>query len=219
VLYPDWSADATREHRRAGRDDDLGVGGLRGQVRRVDQLKGHSSFWATVDARLIVFTDGGGQRGTKGDIVRIKAVIAAAAVTMCGTAGAATAAHAAAAPVPVLFNCYHQPENKPDFYIIACTNVGSFIVSLSWTSWTATSATATGVQEVDNCTPDCTQGTFDPYPVSVTFSDPAAVAGHPGETHFSRIAVSFTTSARPSSFLSLGKLLQNPAQWIQTLGS
>jgi hypothetical protein len=43
-----------------------------------------------------------------------------------------------------------------------------YLARLTWTGWGTPTARATGLDEVDNCLPDCAQGTFTGYPVKVT---------------------------------------------------
>ena len=42
-------------------------------------------------------------------------------------------------------------------------HTGNQFGHITWTSWTATRATGTGVAWLDNCTPDCAQGTYFPH--------------------------------------------------------
>jgi hypothetical protein len=45
-----------------------------------------------------------------------------------------------------------------------------FVKNLLWSNWGNTRATATGMLEIDNCTPNCAQGTYAGYPATVTLS-------------------------------------------------
>jgi hypothetical protein len=47
-----------------------------------------------------------------------------------------------------------------------------YIKNLVWTNWGSPEATATGTQEVNNCEPNCAQGSYSPYPATVTVSNP-----------------------------------------------
>jgi hypothetical protein len=51
------------------------------------------------------------------------------------------------------------------------TNSGDgsgFVTNLVWSDWGSPQATATGTEEVDDCNPNCAQGTYTGYPATVT---------------------------------------------------
>lgn len=86
-------------------------------------------------------------------------------------------------------NC-NKAQYKPKELTLACGDGSNFIRSLKWSSWTRTRASGTGVDEVNDCTPDCAAGRFKGYPVSVTLSKPKScrnvkqkVFGHILETY------------------------------------
>lgn len=120
--------------------------------------------------------------------------------------------------LPVLFDCLNHPVVKPSSYIFTCADDGSFLYYLKWTSWTSVRATAVGVHELNDCTPNCAEGKFRKYPAVITFWRPEALAGHPGEKYFTRVTVSYT-GPRPPMYMSYGQLLKNPASWTEVLGS
>jgi hypothetical protein len=45
-----------------------------------------------------------------------------------------------------------------------------YVDSLTWAGWGQPQATATGTLKVNDCTPSCAQGTFSPYPATVTLA-------------------------------------------------
>jgi hypothetical protein len=45
---------------------------------------------------------------------------------------------------------------------------------ITWTGWGTTTATGQGTAEDNACRPDCAQGTFSPYPVTITLTRPVA---------------------------------------------
>jgi hypothetical protein len=65
------------------------------------------------------------------------------------------------------------------FISLACADNGIGVESLAWTSWTDTTATATGRLWNNNCTPDCMEGTVPFYPASITLSDAHGTAVGP----------------------------------------
>jgi protein kinase-like protein len=53
------------------------------------------------------------------------------------------------------------------------TNSGDgsgYVTNLVWSDWGSPQATATGTQELDDCNPNCAQGTFAGYPATVTLA-------------------------------------------------
>ncbi|HTY29530.1 MAG TPA: hypothetical protein VMD51_15520 [Mycobacterium sp.] len=80
---------------------------------------------------------------------------------------------------------------RPTLIFIGCATSADYLSRLVWTDWTATSATAAAVHNVDNCKPDCAQGTYLRFPVRVTLSGPDRQAG---VTIFHRISAIPTTT-------------------------
>ena len=148
------------------------------------------------------------------------------ASSQVATASEPEQSHPAAVPAPpakasarpVVFDCLNRPVVEPSNYVLTCADNGSFLYYLTWSSWTAARATATGVHELNNCTPNCAEGKFQKYPAVITFWRPEPLAGHPGETYFTRITVRYT-GPRPPMYMSNGQLVKNPASWTGTLGS
>lgn len=59
-----------------------------------------------------------------------------------------------------------------------CVLSGDSTVSLwhmTWSTWSSTTAVGTGTEKLDDCTPNCAQGTLHPVPVTVTLSKPVLV--------------------------------------------
>jgi hypothetical protein len=55
---------------------------------------------------------------------------------------------------------------------------------LHWTSWTSSSAAATGTGWISNCKPACGDGTKIPYPIRVTLDQPVT---YHGQLYFNRL--------------------------------
>lgn len=118
----------------------------------------------------------------------------------------------------VWFDCTHRGQAEPSDYILTCADAGSVLEHLVWASWTAQRAVATGVHELNSCTPSCAEGTFIGYPVVVTLWRSEPVSGQPGEQYFTRITVRYT-GPRPPAYTSNGQLVRHPARWTEPLGS
>jgi len=65
---------------------------------------------------------------------------------------------------------------------------GSQFGHVTWSSWTATRASGSGVFWLNNCTPNCAQGTYFPATVRI-------VASQPKGGHFTRLALSGSKTA------------------------
>jgi serine/threonine protein kinase len=100
------------------------------------------------------------------------------------TAPATTAPPASASAVasPIVVTVCTEPANgcnyagasqvmevMPKDISIAGDGSG-YVKNLVWSDWGNSRATATGTLEIDNCTPNCAQGTYTGYPATVTLS-------------------------------------------------
>jgi hypothetical protein len=139
-----------------------------------------------------------------------------------GTAAATTGSHSAAPaarpaasqPRPEVFNCQHA-QVKPSNFTLTCADGNEILTHLSWSSWTASAAHATGTEMVNDCTPYCAAGKFHSYPADVTFARSVPLPGHPGQRYFSRVTVYFP-GARPPVY-SGGKPVTGPQTWTGVL--
>jgi hypothetical protein len=122
-----------------------------------------------------------------------------AAVAGCGSAGPGTGAggpvtarlaasrtDAAAAGAPVLVSCQGRAQTRPASFVLACADAGDVLTGLRWASW-AQQAFGTGTEKINDCTPDCADGTFIGYPALVVAWRPEPRPGHPGQRYFTRI--------------------------------
>ncbi len=81
--------------------------------------------------------------------------------------------------------------------------------NMTWTTWNSTVAAGTGTEKLDDCTPDCAEGTLHPVPVKVTLSRPVmvCVAGT-GRWFWTRVSFTWPTGL-PAAF-SGGNAPLNP---------
>ncbi len=77
-------------------------------------------------------------------------------------------------------------EVKPKQITVSGDGSG-YVDGLSWTGWGTPRATATGTLRVDNCVPNCAQGTFTGYPATVTLAGLKEYQG--GTSGYSTIVV------------------------------
>jgi len=69
-------------------------------------------------------------------------------------------------------------ELKTEPKTILVTGDGSeFVTDLVWTGWGLATATGSGTMKIDNCNPNCAQGTFTDYVATVVVSDLTGYTG------------------------------------------
>jgi hypothetical protein len=135
------------------------------------------------------------------------------AVTLCAAAllapavGTSSAATADPTPTasprqprsPVLVDCLWHPEVRPTDFMLACGDGNSRLTSLRWTSWNDNSATATGVNVVNDCQPYCAVGKFHSYPIAVRLDTSQTWKRHPQVRQYGEITLTYP-GARPDKF-------------------
>jgi hypothetical protein len=87
------------------------------------------------------------------------------------------------APVRFPAGCSDKPI-RPTHVALACADGGSITDDLTWTSWTQTQATATGVLTENDCSPSCLNGTKRTYRAGFRFFDVRA-------GHFTQVEIDF----------------------------
>ena len=123
------------------------------------------------------------------------AVVALSAAALVA-ASAPFAAHAATAreasqqtrPSVAVYDCSNKPEVRPGTFDLFCDGSGYF-TRLAWNTWNSSIAAATGVVYVDNCEPNCAQGTWSHRTVDLIFWRSLPVKGHSGERGYSQMTV------------------------------
>jgi hypothetical protein len=83
-----------------------------------------------------------------------------------------------------------QERYKPKQITIACVDGTVKVTKLKWSSWSSTSAQASGVYEVNKCDPDCAAGHARSFPVKITLSRPKTCPGHQHRA-FGRVSYAF----------------------------
>ena len=79
-----------------------------------------------------------------------------------------------------------RPRVKPEFIALACADYGIAIHKASWTHWGDRTATASGKLAVNDCTPNCADGTFHSEPAKVTVT---SIKDRHGTYEYGRIRV------------------------------
>jgi len=132
------------------------------------------------------------------------AVLLAVVVTGCASAPARATGTAliqrAPAAKTVVVNCLFKPQTRPSWFILTCADAGDSLTSLHWVSWGSGAAFATGIERINDCTPDCAAGKFINYPVLVNLWRPEPLPGHSGTLYFSRVTRVYTANRPPLYF-------------------
>ena len=142
----------------------------------------------------------------------ITATAAAISIPALGLAvGALTSAAQAASRAPaaqvsaghlfseqtVAVNCQGRAQVRPSTFTLACADANDDLARLSWASWAPGMASATGVQQENDCVPDCAAGHFRDYPVDVVFWGTGTMHGQPGRQRFTEVTLLYP-GARPA---------------------
>jgi hypothetical protein len=72
------------------------------------------------------------------------------------------------------------PVQKPDALTLTCGDGGMYVDKITWSTWDSSGAEGTGYYNVNDCTPDCADGTFRKVEVKVSLSN---VANYNGEQY------------------------------------
>ena len=104
-------------------------------------------------------------------ISRATAVLGAALMItpMLAFGGVADPAGAGAAPTRVL-TCSLKLATKPSRYLLSCADANASWTGMSWSVWSATSASGRGILRQNDCTPNCVSGKFINYRATVKLS-------------------------------------------------
>jgi hypothetical protein len=86
----------------------------------------------------------------------------------------------------IVVNCLNKEQARPASFILTCADGGDYLTGLHWVNW-GSEAFATGIEKVNNCTPNCAQGKFVSYPALVALWRPEPLPDHPGVRYFTKI--------------------------------
>ena len=128
------------------------------------------------------------------------------AVAVAGCASAPTRAtdtaliQRASTGETVVINCLFKPQTRPSSFVLTCADANDALADLHWVSWGSTAAFATGIEQINDCTPYCAAGKFINYPVLVNLWRATPLPGHPGVLYFSRVTRVYTANRPPLYF-------------------
>jgi hypothetical protein len=88
--------------------------------------------------------------------------------------------------------------------VITCADAGLGVEHLTWSAWTASTATGKGSLWLNLCTPNCADGKYGHYPVTVKLS---AVKNSSQGRWFKDLTITYTGTRPPYSLPSSYSLL------------
>ncbi len=94
-------------------------------------------------------------------------------------------------------NCT-KSQYKPKSILLACGDGTNGLVNLKWSHWSTTKATGSGVNAVNDCTPNCVNGKVKKTRVTVTLSKPIRCA-HRKHKVFDHALLRFRGQTGPQS--------------------
>jgi hypothetical protein len=149
------------------------------------------------------------------------AIVLSVVATGCASASASTHATDTALTQPifseqtVVLNCLYKQQTSPRSFILTCADGNDVLAHLHWVSWGPTAAFATGIEQINDCTPYCAApaAKFINYPVLVNLWRPEPLPHHPGTLYFSRVTRVYTNN-RPPQYDCTG--LNTPTCYPQT---
>jgi hypothetical protein len=69
-----------------------------------------------------------------------------------------------------MLTCLNQPVMRPSSYTIACGDGNAYWTDVTWSGWGTRRAIGTGIISINQCVPDCADGTFESDPLTVTLT-------------------------------------------------
>lgn len=129
---------------------------------------------------------------------------------------------ATATPVPVsapyvMWDCENTPQVRPTSYMLACADGNDRLTDMHWTNWTPAGASGTGVQYLNDCTPNCAVGHFHSFPVDISLTG-SYKAGPNKPLAYTKVTLTYT-AARPVVYVRVHGEVEatHPATWTLEL--
>lgn len=92
--------------------------------------------------------------------------------------------------VLLIYNC-KRGKFKPPRVIVTCADANFRVRGIQWSSWTMREARGRGTALVNDCEPNCAEGTFRRYPVRLRAFRPRETGGCVPGSLFTRLAWRF----------------------------
>jgi hypothetical protein len=69
------------------------------------------------------------------------------------------------------------PDTRPTLIFIGCATSADYLSSITWTTWSSTSAIGSATHAINDCQPSCATGAYTTFPVAVQLSNPGYLDG------------------------------------------
>ncbi len=128
-------------------------------------------------------------------------------VSTTSTPSTATDVPVTAASLPGIPPCASgttSPVIRPTTLYLSCGDGGLSVTDITWSSWGSASAYGNGTLHVNNCVPDCADGTYSNYPSGIEVSNPNDSSG---------VAVFQDVSVIPSGGAGQAQSNDSPGAW------
>ena len=133
-------------------------------------------------------------------LLSVAATGCASAPTRATNTALVTESAPSASAKTVVVNCSFKQQTRPSDFILTCADAGDVLAHLHWVSWGSGAAFATGIEQINDCTPNCAAGKFINYPVLVNLWRPEPLRGHSGTSYFTRATRVYTNNRPPLYF-------------------
>lgn len=87
------------------------------------------------------------------------------------------------------WNC-ESPEQKPSEIVLTCADAGMYVDQITWSSWAVDGALGKGTYNVNECDPNCAEGTMVAVPVYVELS---SLTKYQGKYYLRKMLITSTT--------------------------
>ena len=133
----------------------------------------------------------------------IRNTLIAIGIAAVAAIGVTAVADAGSKPL-LIANCL-KPRFEPRNVTIACGDGSLLATGVSWSSWTQKSAVGTGTGDINDCNPDCVDGTRHSAPIELQLTKPRKCSN--GRRLFTRLRYTWTAGAPvgpPSAAIPFG---------------
>jgi hypothetical protein len=123
-------------------------------------------------------------------------IVVAAIVAICVSAAALASpvASESGKRVQLIADCF-KPKFKPKDVIIACGDASLGARGMSWSTWTRKKADGNGTGQINDCFPDCANGTTQTGPMELQLSKPQLCSN--GKRVFAKLHYIWTSGPPP----------------------
>jgi hypothetical protein len=123
-------------------------------------------------------------------IVGVTAALVPHAIAAGSSGGGSDPVAALQGRVLLIYNC-ERGRYKPRRVIVTCADANFRVRNIRWSSWTRREARGRGTALINDCDPNCAQGTFRRYPIRLRAFRPRLTGGCVPGSLFTRLGWRF----------------------------